>query len=113
MRCVVLMAPIMQQRAPLMGRLHGESAEEKKDCCRARPLGPKTNPRKKKEKKKEIGFRDRRETSLSGVFSVLMALCSLPRHVEVSGWIAAMQEFMSVIFSGAIQARPGPIKGSQ
>lgn len=52
MRCVVLMAPIMQQRAPLMGRLHGESAEEKKDCCRARPLGPKTNPRKKKEKKK-------------------------------------------------------------
>lgn len=76
-------------------------------------FGSKNKPQKKKKKKKEIGFGDRRETSLSGVFSVLMALCSLPRHVEVSGWIAAMQEFMSVIFSGAIQARPGPIKGSQ
>uniref|UniRef100_A0A3Q4MTJ1 Uncharacterized protein n=1 Tax=Neolamprologus brichardi TaxID=32507 RepID=A0A3Q4MTJ1_NEOBR len=29
--------------------------------------------------------------------SFLIAVCSPPRHVEVSGWIAAMQEFMYVV----------------
>ena len=96
-----------------MGRLHGESAEEKKTVAERGLWVQKQTTDPPTTKKKEIRFRDRRETSLLGVFSVLMALCSLPRHVEVSGWIAAMQEFMSVIFRGAIQARPGPIKGSQ
>ena len=43
-RCVALMAPIMQQRAPLMGRLHGESAEEKKKLLQSEAFGSKNKP---------------------------------------------------------------------
>ncbi len=34
-----------------------------------------------------------------GIF-LPMPACSIPRHVEVSGWMAAMQEFMAVILEG-------------
>lgn len=84
--------------------------------CRGRPFGPKAIVEKKKPKIKKKQKKTKLETGgrrAPGGFSFLIAVCSLPRHVEVSGWIAAMQEFMSVIFTGAIQARPGPIKHSQ
>lgn len=87
----------MHQRALLMGWFHSESA--KKKLLQKEALGLKTNSKKKKENV----FRDRREMSHFGIF-FLIAASSLSRHVEVSGWITAMQEFMSVIFRGAIRA---------
>lgn len=65
----------------------------------------------RQQQKKKMLETGGRRASLG--FSFLIAVCWLPRRVEVSGWIAATQEFMSVIFRGAIQARPGPIKRSQ
>lgn len=63
--------------------------------------------------KQKKNAKDRRETSHLGLLFPTSALLATPRHVEVSAWIPATQEFMSVIFRGAIQARPGPIKRSQ
>lgn len=76
--------------------------------CKGRPFGPKATTGKKKKAKLETGGR-----RVPWGLYFLIAVCSLPRHVEVSSWITAMQEFMSVIFTGAIQARPGPFKHSQ
>lgn len=88
-----------------MGWFYSESAREKR-------LQREASGSKKKRKKKKSMLETEGRRATRG-FSFLIAVCSLPRHVEVSGWIAAMQEFMSVIFRGAIQARLGPIKRSQ
>lgn len=75
----------------------------------------------KKQLQREVKSAQKKEKSkqFRGIFlgiwdfSLLIAICLLARQVEVSGWIAGMQEFMSVILRGAIQAIPGPIKCSQ
>lgn len=98
------MAPIMHQVALLMGWFYRENA------LGAGAEGGLLVQKQQQEKKANLETGGRR---VPCGFSFLIAVCSLPRHVEVSGWITAMQEFMSVIFTGAIQARPGPIKHSQ
>lgn len=72
---------------------HRESDGGKKTVAEGGLWVQKQKNRKKKKTVLETGGR-----RASWGFSFLMVVCSLPRHVEVSGWTAAMQE-LCLLFS--------------